>query len=316
MPEISVLLVTYNSGRHIDACLGSLRVALQGIDSEVLVHDNGSSDDTLRRLEAYPDVVVSAGTTNLGFAAACNLLGGRSQGRYLWFLNPDTEVHPSTVRNLLAAAGARPEAGLYGARTVTPEGRTVLASAQGHMTLWSLLCFATGLSTLLPSRRWTDPESLPGWDRTESRPVPALSGGALMINRDAWVRLGGFDTRYFMYAEDIDLCLRASRAGFSPFFVAEAVVRHEVGGSSSAGGKLVLLHRGKATYVQKLWPAWKARIGIRLLIIGVAIRAIAGRLGLFPSAPDRSPASAWQEAWQRRAEWRAGWSNSPSGDLD
>lgn len=312
MPELSVILVTYNSARHIDACLESLQGALRGIDSEILIHDNGSTDDTLDRLKHHPHVKVEAGASNLGFAAACNLLAQRSRGRHLWFLNPDTRVHSAAAQQLLAAADARPEAGLYGARTVTPDGRTVMASAQGRMTLWSLLCFATGASTFTPSRRWTDPETLPGWDRTTSRPVPALSGGALMISRDAWLRLGGFDTRYFMYAEDIDLCLRAWRAGLRPFFVAEALVEHEVGGSSSAGGKIVLLHRGKVTYLRKLWPSWKAHIGVRLLLTGVALRAAAGRLGLFPDAPGRTPGAAWQEAWRRRDEWLGGW-NSASG---
>ncbi|TQN37937.1 hypothetical protein FHU33_4610 [Blastococcus colisei] len=307
MPELSVLLVTYNSGRHIDACLESLLQALDGIDSEILVHDNGSTDDTLDRLRRYPQAAVEEGTTNLGFAAACNLLGQRSRGRYLWFLNPDTKVHAAAARRLVEAADQRPDAGLYGARTITPGGRTVMASAQGRMTLWSLMCFATGMTTLAPSRRWSDPESMPGWDRLTSRPVPALSGGALMVGRDAWLRLGGFDSRYFMYAEDIDLCQRARRAGFLPYFVSEAIVEHEVGGSSSAGGKLVLLHRGKVTFLKKLWPPWQAYIGVHLLLAGVALRAAASRVGLFPESPGRSSGSAWQEAWRRRDEWRLGW---------
>ena len=316
MPDLSVLLVTYNSGRHIDACLGTLRLALQGLDGEILVYDNGSTDDTLDRLAHHAGVQVQAGGANLGFAAACNVLGQRSTGRYLWFLNPDTTVDPAAARQLLAAAGRWPNAGLYGARTLTPTGDTVLASAQGRMSLWSLVCFATGLSTAFPGRRWSDPESLPGWDRTTSRPVPALSGGALMLSREAWARLGGFDTRFFMYAEDIDLCHRAREAGFSPFFVAEAVVAHAVGGSSSAGGKLVMLHRGKVSYVRKLGPRWRAGFATRLLLAGVALRAAAHRIGLFPDGPGRSPGSAWQEAWRRRGEWRRGWDGAARGAPD
>lgn len=307
VPDLSVLLVTYNSARHIDACLRSLREAMDGLDGEVLVRDNGSTDDTVERLARHAGVVIEAGGANIGFAAACNLLGERSKGRYLWFLNPDTTVHPDAARRLLRAAELRPAAGLYGARMVTPAGTPVLASAQGRLTLWSLTCFAAGLSTAFPGRSWSDPDSLPGWDRTTSRAVPSLSGGALMVSREAWRRLEGFDTRFFMYAEDLDLCARARQAGFEPFFVADAVVEHAVGGSSSPGGKLVLLHRGKVSLVRKTWPGWRARLAVRLLLAGVGLRAAAHRLGWFPDRPGRTAGSAWQEAWRRRAEWRPGW---------
>jgi hypothetical protein len=305
--DVSILIVTYNSGRHIDACLDSLRVALRDINAEVLVHDNASTDDTLERVRAFTEVTIIVGGANLGFAAACNLLAERSRGRFLVFLNPDTTVDARAVGELVAAAASCPEAGLYGAKTVTPSGHTVLGSAQGRMTLWSLICFATGLSTVFAGRRWADPESIPGWNRDGSRTVPMLSGGALMIARDAWTKLGGFDTRYFMYGEDADLSARAWREGFRPLFVAPALVRHEVGGSSSAGGKQVLLQRGKVTYIRKLWPSWYASLGVRLLLTGVALRALANRAGVFPDRPGRSSGQAWQEAWERRAEWRHGW---------
>jgi N-acetylglucosaminyl-diphospho-decaprenol L-rhamnosyltransferase len=306
-PAISVLIVTYNSASYIGACLKALEVALDGLSSEVLVYDNASTDDTLVRLAGFPEVTVLAGEANLGFAAACNRLGARSRGEFLWFLNPDTRAQESSAKELLRAAAEAPRAHLYGARTVTPDGETVMASAQGEMTLWSLACFASGLSTVFPGRSAVDPESLPGWDRETSRHVPMLSGGALMVSRTAWARLGGFDERYFMYAEDADLCLRARREGFDPLFVDTAVVEHEVGASSSAGGKLVLLHRGKVTYVRVLWTPWRAAIGVRLLLAGVAVRALAARLGVFPDRPGRSSGEAWRHAWRRRAEWRRGW---------
>lgn len=311
-PEVSVLIVTYNSGRDIHGCLKSLQRALTGVEGEVLVYDNASTDDTLTHVRAFPMVAAVAGEANIGFAAACNRLAESSSGRLLFFLNPDTTVEANAIRELLKAAEQRPEAGLYGARTITPDGRTVTASAQGGTTLWSLFCFATGLSTAFPGRRWTDPDSLPGWDRSDSRTVPMLSGGALMVSRGAWLTLGGFDTRFFMYGEDADLSGRAWRHGCRPFFVAPAVVHHDVGGSSSAGTKLVLLHRGKVTYIQKLWPAWRARLGVRLLYTGVALRALAAHTGIFPDRPGRSSGEAWREAWDRRAEWRDGWIAQPA----
>ncbi|SDF65195.1 hypothetical protein SAMN05660662_2922 [Blastococcus aurantiacus] len=306
-PDVSVLIVTYNSGPHIEACLTALEEALLRVRGEILVYDNASKDDTVARARSFPSVRVVEGCDNLGFAAACNRLGALSSGRYLWFLNPDTRVDSRAVDELLRVASQHPQAHLFGAKTITPDGRTVTASAQGEMSIWSLTCFASGLSTILAGRRGADPESLPGWDRTTTRHVPMLSGGALMISRHAWARLGGFDERYFMYAEDADLCARACREGFKPLYVASAVVEHEVGASSSAGGKLVLLHRGKVTYVRTLWSPLRAWVGTRLLIVGVALRSAAARLGVFPDRHGRSLGDAWTEAWRRRTEWRRGW---------
>jgi N-acetylglucosaminyl-diphospho-decaprenol L-rhamnosyltransferase len=308
-PDVSVLIVTFNSDAYIETCLLALEGALEGLHSEILVYDNASSDGTLQALRRFPNVTTIAGDMNLGFAAACNRLAEQSRGRFLWFLNPDTRVHDGAVKELLRSASRLPDAHLYGARMVSPTGDTVAASAQGEMTLWSLACFATGASTFFSGRSWADPESLPGWDRKTSRHVPMLSGGALLVSRTAWNRLGGFDERYFMYAEDADLCTRARWQGCDPYFVAPAVVEHVVGASSSPGGKLVLLHRGKITYLRALWPTWRAVLGVRLLLVGVALRALASRLGLFTDRPNRSPGHAWAEAWTRRHEWRHGWAS-------
>lgn len=311
--ELSVLIVTYRNATQVDRCLTALEQALIGLDAEVLLHDNASTDDTVAVARRHSGVDVTAGSKNLGFAAGCNSLVRRSRGRALLFLNPDTVISADAPRRLLEAIQRHPEAGLYGARTVTPEGRTLLSSAQGRMTLWSVFCFASGLSTAFPGRHVTDPESLGRWDRTTEREVPMLSGGALMVRRDAWERLGGFDDRYFMYGEDADLCERARAAGYSPRFIPSAVVEHEVGGSSAEGGKLVLLHRGKVTYLRKLWPAGHAALGVRLLLLGVALRSFAARVGAFPEQSGRSSGAAWQEAWARREEWRGGWPETTPG---
>jgi N-acetylglucosaminyl-diphospho-decaprenol L-rhamnosyltransferase len=302
---ISVAIVSYNSGRHLSQCLTSLTAALDGIDAEVLVYDNASTDDSLLVLGDFPHVHVVAGETNIGFAKACNALAERSVGDYLLFLNPDTVIDQGAIQALMQATRRYPQAGLYGAKTITRDGNEVPGSAQGKMTLWSTFCFASGLSTVFKGSRLVDRETIPGWDRCTDREVDVLSGGALLVSKSAWLALGGFDTRFFMYAEDADLCARAWALGYAPVFVAGARVQHEVGGSSSAGSGLVLLHRGKVTYLQKFWSPWKAAVGIRLLLLGVGLRSWVARRGV----SDRSGGAAlgWQHAWSRRREWREGW---------
>lgn len=308
---VSVVVVTYQSAPHVRNCLHSVATAARALAEpvEIVVVDNGSTDNTvaIARNVASSAIVVE-GHGNIGFGAACNLGAARAGSRYVLFLNPDAMLRPSALQALLDAARAHPQAGLLGARTLRPDGGVELTCASGRMTLWSLFCFASGLSSLLRGQRIFDPESLGGWQRDTDREVPMLSGAALMTTRQAWERLGGFDERFFMYAEDADLCARAWAAGFRPRLVARAEAVHVVGASSASGEKQVLLHRGKATYLRLRWRPPARQLGLACLIVGVGMRArLAGAVSVGGHARRRTEPSAWAFAWQRRREWTQGW---------
>lgn len=309
MADLAVVVVTYQSAGHIENCLTALAVAAQGLTWELVIVDNGSTDATLERVrDPAPHAHVIAGQGNVGFARGCNRGAAASGARHVLFLNPDTEVRPGTLHALLDAAREFPGAGLYGGRTLRADGRVEDTCAQGEMTVWSLTCFATGLSSAFARSPLFDPESLGTWARDTAREVPVLSGAVLMVARHAWERLQGFDERYFMYAEDADLCKRARDAGYSPRLVPAAEAVHHVGGSSTSGDKQVLLHKGKATYVRLRWSPPARSYGLVCLWLGVALRArLAGRLGTGDDSRRRTDPSAWQAAWIRRAEWLPGW---------
>lgn len=305
--QLSVLIVTFNSGRYISNCLSSLREALRGVRADVTVYDNASTDDTIDRINAFSEVRCVIGAENMGFARACNNLADQSVGDYLLFINPDTVLDSGAIRALLEVSSELPSAGLYGSRTLRPSGEHV-PSAQGEMTLWSLFCFASGLSAIFPRGRWTNPEGMPKWDRSTPKTVQMLSGGALLVRRDAWRALGGFDSRYFMYGEDADLCLRARRLGYAPRFVPESLVWHATGGSSGLEEKIILLHKGKVTYIRKNWPRWRAIVGIWFLQWGLALRGLVESVGRIGRHWDRNRGrTGWRGAWKRRSEWRNGW---------
>jgi N-acetylglucosaminyl-diphospho-decaprenol L-rhamnosyltransferase len=272
----------------------------------VVVVDNASGDGTVQMIrDEFPWVRLIASDENLGFARGVNLAADSARGEHVLLLNPDTLVHEGAVASLVAFARANPQHGLYGGRTLWPDGRVCEGSCWGQPSLWSLFCFATLLSSVFKRSRLFDPESLGGWQRDTVREVGIVTGCLLLAPREAWERLGGFDERFFMYGEDADLSMRAWTAGYRPAITPDSVITHEVGVSSeSRPDKLILLMRGKATLLRKHWSPLRRALGICLLLAGVAVRAFApeslrGRDGGVPGA--------WREVWRRRGDWLDGY---------
>jgi N-acetylglucosaminyl-diphospho-decaprenol L-rhamnosyltransferase len=308
-PAVSILLVTYRCREAARACLASIEAATRCVDYEVIVLDNASGDGTVEMVaEEFPGTRLVASPVNLGFAAGVNRAAGEAASEFLLLLNPDTVVHDGAVENLLDFARAHPEHGLYGGRTLNPDGRVNPGSCWGAPSLWSLFCFAATLSTAFKGNAILDPESLGGWERDSVREVDIVTGCLLLVPRALWKELGGFDTRFFMYAEDADLALRARALGYRPAITPDAVVTHEIGVSSATReDKLVLLFRGKATLLWKHWRPLRRRLGVALLVVGVGVRALeASLLGRFRAASGRR-ASFWPGVWKARKDWAAGY---------
>jgi GT2 family glycosyltransferase len=297
-PDVSILIVTYRCRDAARACLASL----SGADSsqEIVVLDNASGDGTVEMVRSeFPGVRLVASEENLGFALGCNRAAEEARGEYILLLNPDTVVHEGAVENLVAFARAHPEHGLYGGRTLDPDGSVNPGSCWGAPTLWSLFCFATLLTSAFKRTRLFDPESLGGWKRDTVREVDIVTGCLLLAPRTLWEELGGFDTRFFMYGEDADLSLRAAALGYRPAITPDAVVTHEIGVSSSTReDKLMLLFRGKATLLRKHWRGLRLRLGLLLLSAGLGLRSLLSR------GPGPSP---WTQVWRNRSDWLAGY---------
>ena len=147
-PALSVIVVSYNTRAMTLDCLASLRDETRA-DFETIVVDNASTDGSAEAIAAaFPEMVLLAETANHGFAGANNLAARRARGEYLLLLNPDTLVLDGAVDRLLAFARARPEAGIWGGRTLYGDRSLNPASCWGRMTLWNLFCRACG-----PDRR-------------------------------------------------------------------------------------------------------------------------------------------------------------------
>jgi N-acetylglucosaminyl-diphospho-decaprenol L-rhamnosyltransferase len=303
-PQVSVLVVSYNTRELTRRCLESVRRNPPAAPYEIVVVDNASTDGSAEMLAAEPDVQLVASAVNLGFGPGVNAAAARASGDLLVLLNPDAEVLPGSFDRLLAEAGSGDIAGGAG---LLPDGSLDRNSALAAPTLWRHVCFALGLSTAFPRSRLFGGSPLAGRPPTRSRRVPAVSGCFLAVRRDRWTSLGGFDDSLFLYGEDVDLCLRAAAAGAQVRFVPAAAVRHDPGSASrTRGDKVVLLLKGQVSLVERHWAPALRPVGRTLLLAGVGLRAAVAVV-----AQGRADASvrrgAWQVAWARRAEWSRGY---------
>jgi GT2 family glycosyltransferase len=256
--------------------------------------------------EKFPQVELIVPGRNLGFAAGCNAAAARADADYVLLLNPDTVVLEHGVDVVVEFARANPRYGLYGGRAFRPDGLLERSSCWGAPSLWSMLTFAVGLSSVARHHPLFDPESLGAWQRDTVREVGVITGCFLLVEETLWRKLGGLDERYFMYGEDADFSARAWKLGFRPVICPDARFMHEVGMSSATRlDKALLLYRGKACYVRSHWSGLRQSLGLGLLLLGVWLRGVGEQL----RGKGKSPVSGspWLGLWRARREWLPGY---------
>ncbi len=232
-PRVDVGVVAFNTA---DMTAGALRRLLdsdQGCELRVLVRDNGSTDETAAMLaERVPEAEVDAGGQNLGFAAGMNSLIARSDAPWFLALNSDAWPEPGAIGTLVAAGDRHPRAAAIAPRIERPDG-TLEYSTHPFPSAPVAALLATGAARVMGSGRRSARLLEPDWQHDEARAVDWAVGAALLMRRSALDELGGFDERFFMYAEDLDWCWRAGQRGWEIRFEPAALVRH-VGNASGA----------------------------------------------------------------------------------
>jgi hypothetical protein len=312
--ELSILIVSYNTRDLLRRCLSSIFEAAPAVRYEVIAVDNASADGSADMIEReFPAVRLVRSRTNLGFAAGNNLARRDARGERLLLLNPDTRVHPGAIDRLFEFSVARPEAGITGGRTLNDDGSLNPWSCRGRPTPWGMFCQAVGLTTAFRRSPVFDPASLGRWQRDSVREVDVVVGCFLMIGRELWDALGGFDASFFMYGEETDLCLRARAQGYRPAITPDAVVVHHGAASEPVeAAKLVRLFSGQALLFRKHWSPVARRFGVAMLGLWAASRWLGGALLGVASPHARERGRVWGEVWRRRAEWVAGYPLVPA----
>jgi GT2 family glycosyltransferase len=312
--DVAIIIVTYNSARHIEACLRSVIEQRQKIRQEIIVVENASQDETADLIRRrFPSVVLLTPGRNLGFAAGVNLGARQADADFVLLLNPDTVVLDHAIDKLVAFARANPALGLYGGRTLKTNGALEPSSCWGLPSLWSLAMFASGLSLVARRNRIFDPESLGRWPRDSVREVGVITGCLLLVGISAWTKLRGLDERYFLYGEDTDFSMRARLAGFRPTIYPDAKIVHEVGQSSATPiEKLLPLYRGKTCFFLTHYSGLKLHLALALLQAGVGLRALLKNLAAIFHIT--TPRNDWSAIWHQRHQWIQGYPSDASRD--
>src|SRR5690348_3920993 len=213
-PDLSILIVNWNSVAFLRDCLESIYANTKAIQFEVVVVDNASHDGCEQMLATeFGSVRFIQSGSNLGFARANNLAFQASSGRNVLFLNPDTEVLGSALERLVRFLDENPRAGIVGPKLLNSDGSIQTSCIRSFPTILNEALDTDLLRRLFPRSRWWGIGPL-FENRTAPAAVDAVSGASLMIRRNVFEAAGLFTTSYFMYAEDVDLCFKARRAGW------------------------------------------------------------------------------------------------------
>jgi GT2 family glycosyltransferase len=225
--SIDIVIVNWNSGAYLAACIASMVGLNQRTCSvaSVSVIDNASTDDSAEIDSTDLPLCIVRNDTNVGFAAACNIGARLGRGELILFLNPDTRLEPNSIE--ACAAHLRADVWVAGARLIDTSGR-VQRSCSRVPTGPRMLAHALGVDRVLP---WTG-YVMSGWAHDETRIVDHVIGAFYLIRRDVFERLGGFDERFFLYLEDLDLSMRVRAAGGTCIFAADAIAYHVGGGTT------------------------------------------------------------------------------------
>ncbi|ORA26508.1 glycosyltransferase family 2 protein [Mycobacterium angelicum] len=257
---LPVVAVTYSPGPHLERFLASLSLATERPVS-VLLADNGSTDGTPEAaVERYPNVRLLPTGANLGYGTAVNRtvaqlsdrLSGADPDSGAWLddwvivANPDVQWGPGSIDALLDAAARWPHAGALGPLIRDPDG-SVYPSAR-HLPSLVRGSMHAVLGPLWPNNPWTAAYRQERLEPSE-RPVGWLSGSCLLVRRSAFNQIGGFDERYFMYMEDVDLGDRLGKAGWLSVYVPSAEVLHHKGHSTGRDPASHLAAHHRSTYI-------------------------------------------------------------------
>jgi GT2 family glycosyltransferase len=231
--QLSVIILNYNVRYFLEQCVLSVQEALSAIDSEIIVIDNNSSDDScLMMKERFPDVKLIENKKNFGFPKGNNIGVAQAKGKYICILNPDTVVAEDTFTRILAFAERQTNLGIVGCKLIDGTGSFLPESKRGVPTPWVSFTKIFGLYKVFPKWKLFNQYYAQHISENETGKVAILVGAFMFMQRDLYVDLEGFDENCFMYADDIDLSYRALLKQKENYYFHETTVLHYKGEST------------------------------------------------------------------------------------
>jgi N-acetylglucosaminyl-diphospho-decaprenol L-rhamnosyltransferase len=226
-PSLSIIIVAYKSRDEIGPCLASLPRALDGRAVEVIVVDNSLGDGAGGIVQRdFPWAGYIAAERNLGFGRANNVGYARSRGECVLFLNPDTVCNESALAHCVARVCAERDIGLISPKLVLADGMMDPACRRSIPTLWDGFCRASGLAAAFPRMKLFADYNLTWRPDDGTYEVGAINGAFMLVRREVLKKVGVFDENFFMYGDDLDLCVRMARAGYKIIYDGRVQIMH------------------------------------------------------------------------------------------
>ncbi|MBO6606881.1 glycosyltransferase family 2 protein [Psychroserpens sp.] len=222
--KLSVIILNYNVRHFLELCLRSVCAAVNDLDAEIIVVDNQSTDDSCLMVKSlFPEVVLIENDNNYGFSKGNNIGVEVAKGDYLCILNPDTVVSENTFSSLLKFADQKREIGIVGCRLIDGQGRFLPESKRHIPTPWVAIKKILG---------WSKTYYASEVNEIDTGPVAVFVGAFMLLKKDIYNAVGGFDEDYFMYGEDIDLSYKILKAGYNNYYVGQSSIIHYKGEST------------------------------------------------------------------------------------
>ncbi|WP_394776276.1 glycosyltransferase family 2 protein [Flavobacterium sp.] len=231
--QLSVIILNYNVRYFLEQCVLSVQEAISELDAEIIVIDNNSSDESCLMMQnKFPTVKLIQNATNFGFPKGNNIGVEQASGKYICILNPDTVVAEDTFIKVLAFAERQINLGIVGCQLIDGTGEFLPESKRGIPTPWIAFTKIFGLYKVFPKWKLFNQYYAQHLAKDETGKVDILVGAFMLMQRDLYVELEGFDEKCFMYADDIDLSYRVLQKNKSNYYFHETTVLHYKGEST------------------------------------------------------------------------------------
>jgi GT2 family glycosyltransferase len=279
--DVSFIIVSWNAKNLLRECLESLKAATGGLDAEIIIVDNASTDGSVEMVrDGFKDVLLLQNNFNAGFAQANNQGIAIARGNYLCLVNSDVHVFPDSIKNILDYMKLHSDVGMLGPKALNRDGSRQ-TTCRTVPTLRSSFFRALALDTTFPNSSLFGSHFMTNWNYDETREVDILGGCFWMIRRPAIEQVGLLDTRFFMYGEDMDFCRRFHSAGWKVIFHPGAQITHYGGGSSANAPARFWVEMQRANL--QYWIKHRGRVSVLsyycclLLYHGVRVAGLSAR---------------------------------------
>lgn len=250
--QLSIIILNYNVRYFLEQCVLSVQKALEGIDGEIIVVDNASKDDSCVMMkQKFPSVKLIENAENSGFPKGNNIGVAEAQGEYICILNPDTVIAEDTFRKVLNTEYWQLNTGIIGCKLIDGTGNFLPECKRGVPTPWVAFTKIFGLYKFFPKSKWFNQYYAQHLSENESGKVAILVGAFMVMKRQLYLDLGGFDERCFMYSDDIDLSYMAMQSGKTNYYYHETSVIHYKGESTVRDEKYVVRFREAMQFFYK-----------------------------------------------------------------